>query len=148
LGLVGVHRYLMFIRRLKFQVAFLLFLNLLAPSSVLAAVEVKESGDFAQLSQLTVVFANAVSVIATLAGFAVLIMLIRGGVAYITAQGDPKALTTARSTITWALIGLVIILAAFLVISLIVGFVNLPGVGKFCLPTAGQDALNACPGLN
>ncbi len=112
----------------------------LQPTAAHAAVaQVNQNGGFATLDQLVVVFANLTSAISTLAGFAVLIMLIRGGISYITAQGDPKALTTARSTMTWSLIGLVIILAAFLIISLIVGFVAVPGIGKFCLPGSTGD---------
>ncbi len=116
-----------------------LLLSFAYPTSVSAASQVKETNGFATFDQLTVVFANLASAISTLAGFAVLIMFIRGGIAYMTAQGDPKALTTARSTLTWAIIGLIIILAAFLIISLIVGFVAIPGIGKFCLPTNGQE---------
>jgi hypothetical protein len=124
----------------------ILFLALtgLVTKPVFAAVDTVDSpGGFAQLSELTVVFANVAATVSTLAGFAVLIMLIRGGISYITAQGDPKALATARSTITWAIVGFIVILSAYLVISLIVGFVGIPGVGKFCLPTADQDA-GAC----
>ena len=108
------------------------------------AKKIDDSGGFAKLSDLVIVFANLTSVIATFAGFAVLIMLVRGGIAYITSQGDPKALTTARSTLTWAIIGLIVILSAYLIISVIIGFVQVPGLGSFCLPTAGSDAATFC----
>jgi hypothetical protein len=132
------------LQRLKIFLFYLL--ALLFPQVTNAAIApVQDNGKFADLSQLTNVFANVTSVVATLAGFAVLIMLIRGGVAYITAQGDPKALQTARGTITWAIIGLVVILAAYLIIALIAGFVTIPGLGKFCLPTAGQNVGECSP---
>lgn len=124
---------------------FLSFLLVLSfPVPILAATSVPQENDFAKLSDLVIVFANITSVIAVFAGFAILFMLIRGGIAYITAQGDPKALQTARGTITWAIIGLVVILSAYLIISLIVGFVQVPGLGRFCLPTAGEDAATFC----
>lgn len=94
-----------------------------------------------QLSDLTIVFANVTSVIATFAGFALLFVIIRGGIAYITAQGDPKAVTAARNTLTWGVIGFIVILAAYLIISTIVGFVAVPGLGNFCLP----NSTTACP---
>ncbi|HSX58448.1 MAG TPA: hypothetical protein VLE47_04235 [Candidatus Saccharimonadales bacterium] len=130
---------------MKFRLAPLIasFL-LLFPKNVLAATTVPETGGFAQLSDLVVVFANLTSIIATFAGFAILIMLIRGGIAYITAQGDPKALTAARASLTWAIVGLILILAAYLIISLIVGFVQVPGLGRFCLPTVGSNAATFC----
>ncbi len=127
-----------------FRSFFLFLIYWSIPSKALAATTVPETGGFAQLSDLTIVFANVTSVIATFAGFAVLIMLIRGGIAYITAQGDPKAVSAARSNLTWAIIGMVVILAAFITISLIVGFVQLPGLGRFCLPRASTDAQSFC----
>ena len=106
--------------------------------SVFAAwFPVNDSGGFAKLDQLTNVFANVTSIISTLIGFALLLMLIRGGVGYITAQGDPKAVASARATITWAIIGFVVVLAAFLIVSLVAGFFTLPGIGKFCIPKGG-----------
>lgn len=111
---------------------------------ILAVTEVPEDSGFAKLSDLVIVFANITSVIATFAGFAVLLMLVRGGVAYITAQGDPKALQGARGSVTWAIIGLIVILSAYAIISIIVGFVQIPGVGRFCLPTAGENAATFC----
>ena len=117
---------------------------LASKTSALAATPVPEDGGFAKLSDLVIVFANIVAVVATFAGFAVLIMFIRGGVAYITAQGDQKALTSARATLTWAVVGLIVILSAYIIISIIVGFVAIPGLGKFCLPTAGEDAATFC----
>ena len=113
--------------------------SLLLPQGVTAATPIPKE-DFATIADLTTVFANVTSVVSTIAGFAVLIMLIKGGIGYITAQGDPKALMSARGTITWAFIGLVVILAAYLIIALIVGFVGIPGIGKFCLPTPNQNA--------
>ncbi len=117
---------------------------LLSATKTLAATTVPEEGGFAKLSDLVIVFANIVAIVATFAGFAVLIMLVRGGISYITAQGDPKALTTARSTITWAIVGLIVILSSYLILSVIIGFVHVPGLGSFCLPTAGSDAATFC----
>lgn len=119
--------------------------TLLSKTRVLAATPVPETGGFAQFSDLVIVFANITSVIATFAGFAVLFMLIRGGIGYITAQGDPKALQSARGTITWAIIGLIVILSAYIIISVILGFVpGIGGIGRFCLPTAGSNAVEFC----
>lgn len=104
-------------------------------------VEVNCSEGFASLSQLTVIFANVIGVILTLAGFAVLIMIIVGGFRYITARGDPKALQAARGTLTWAIVGLGFIILAFLIIDFIAGFIGIPALGTFCLPGPGAE----CP---
>ena len=104
--------------------------------AALTQVQETGSGGFATLDQLTVVFANVASVVATLIGFALLIMLIRGGVGYITAQGDPKAVASARATLTWAIVGFLVVLASFLIISLLseLFFPGKVGVKSFCIP--------------
>lgn len=66
------------------------------------------------------------------------IMLLVGGIRWIIASGDEKAVAGARNTITAALIGLVIVLVAYAIIRLvetffsvniITGGVNIPRVG-------------------
>ena len=53
------------------------------------------------------------------AGVVVLILLIIGGFKFIASGGDPKQVEGARKTITYALIGLVVILFSFAIINLI-----------------------------
>lgn len=50
------------------------------------------------------------------------IMLLIGGIRWITAGGDEKAVASARNMITAALIGLVIVLVAFALIKLVETF--------------------------
>lgn len=52
------------------------------------------------------------------------VMLLIGGVRWILAGGDEKAVASARSTITAALIGLVIVLVAYAIIRLVEIFFN------------------------
>ncbi|MDQ5963806.1 MAG: hypothetical protein QG629_889 [Patescibacteria group bacterium] len=49
-----------------------------------------------------------------------MLMIVIGGVRYILSQGNPEAMSKAKNTIMYALIGLVISLSAFGIISLIV----------------------------
>ena len=53
------------------------------------------------------------------AGIAFFFMLVLGGIRYITAGGDEKAAASARNTLTQAVIGLIIVVAAFLVTQLL-----------------------------
>lgn len=124
--------------RLTILISFFAF-----PSAALAQIQkVQKENGFAPLSELTVVFANVASVVSTLIGFVVLIMFIRGGIGYMLAQGDPKAVASARGTLTMAIIGLIVVLSAFLIINFIAGFVNIPGLGKFCIPSPTRSG---CP---
>jgi hypothetical protein len=56
------------------------------------------------------------------AGLAFFVNLIIGGIQWISAGGDPKAVTAARTRITNSFIGLAIVIAAF-AITLIIGAV-------------------------
>lgn len=62
-----------------------------------------------------------------LAGILLLIYLILGGFGIMTSRGDPKALEAARAKITYAIVGFILIFAAFWLVQ-ILGITT--GVGK------------------
>lgn len=64
------------------------------------------------------------------------IMLLVGGIRWILAGGDEKAVAGARNTITAALIGLVIVLVAFAIIKLVEAFFGIQIIsGNVCIPS-------------
>ena len=73
----------------------------------------------ATIADLGVIFTNIVQDLVGLAGIALFVMLLVGGFRYITAGGDPKAVDAAQKTITYAIIGLVLIVASYLILVLI-----------------------------
>jgi len=88
----------------------------------------------------TFTIADAVSFIVRIiiiAAFIVaFIFLLIGGLRWITAGGDEKAVAGARGMVTGALIGLVIVLAAFAIIRLIEFFFNVNIIsGALTIPT-------------
>ncbi|MDP2670936.1 MAG: hypothetical protein Q8P13_00485 [bacterium] len=106
------------------------------------AAQVTAKDGYVHIDQLTVLFGNVLNAIAILAGFVVLIYLIIGGFRYMTAQGDPKALSQARLTLFWAVAGLVFIIASYLIIGFIAQFTGIGKIGTFCVP--GLGGIN-CP---
>lgn len=114
--------------RVKFLVSLLLnfvifqFLN----TYVFATEKVEEEGGFAHLLELEKVFANIVSVLAIAGGFISFIVVIVGGFKFITAQGDPKAFSSARNTVTWGVLGLAFIIFAWLILIFIQQFTGVP----------------------
>lgn len=72
--------------------------------------------DVATLKGLETVFFNAVAVILALAGIALFIMLIIGGFKFMSAGGDQQKNQAARQTLTYAFIGFIVIVAAFLIL--------------------------------
>ena len=73
----------------------------------------------AQISDLTIIFGNVVKVSLAIAGVVLFILLLSGGIKYITSGGDPKAAEGAQKTITYAIGGLVLVLLSYLVLVLI-----------------------------
>ena len=83
---------------------------------------------------LTVV-RGVVQFILVVAFIAAFVFLLIGGVRWILAGGDEKAVAGARGTITAALIGLVIVLVAFAIIRLVEIFFNVTIIsGAFSIP--------------
>jgi len=96
------------------------------------ATEVDEPGGYATLDQLTVIFGNIVSIVVGIGGILAFIALIIGGFRYMTARGDPKALSSAQGMLLWAIVGLVLIIISWLIIQFIAQFTGLD-ITKFCV---------------
>jgi len=71
---------------------------------------------------------NALPYIFGAAGIGLLVYLVLGGFQMMTSQGDPKAMQGAQAKITNALIGFVIIIFAFVFVTLIG---RIFGIGAF-----------------
>ena len=70
-------------------------------------------------------FENIVTVILSLAGVVLFIMLIVSGIKFISAGGDPKAMEEAKKTLTSALIGLILLASGYLILALIQKFTGI-----------------------
>ena len=79
-------------------------------------------------------FGSVVGAIVALAGVALFIMLVIGGFRFLFSGGDQKQLDAARGTITNAIIGLVVIVTAYLILSTIKVFTGVD-VTTFTIPT-------------
>lgn len=92
--------------------------------------------DAATFQCLEPIFANIVGTVLSLAGVALFIMLLVGGFSFLFSGGDPKKLEQARGTLTNAIIGLVIIVAAYLILRIIGVFTGTEDtLMNFTIPT-------------
>lgn len=73
----------------------------------------------AKLSDLTFVIQNIIGLLAPAAAIAFLIMMIVGGFQFLTSGGDPKAVAGARTTLTYAIIGIILVVVSWLILLLI-----------------------------
>lgn len=86
------------------------------------------------LQCLPAVFKNIVTAALVFAGIVALILIVISGIKLITSSGDPKQVEGAKNTLTYAIIGLVIILTSFFIIR-IIGFIT----GADCITVFGFD---------
>ena len=65
--------------------------------------------------------AFAINLLSLIAGVAAVIMIIISGLKFITAQGDAGNVATARSTLIYAIVGLVIVALAQFIVHFVLG---------------------------
>lgn len=70
-------------------------------------------------SQLNTIITNIVNVISIVVGVASVIMIMFGGFKYITSAGDSSKAGTAKSTIVYAVIGLVLVAFAQFIVQFV-----------------------------
>src|SRR3989344_6002856 len=88
-------------------------------------VSVVGGNPVATIQGLECLFQNVVTVVTALAGLAVFIMLLTGGLKYLTSGGGPKAPEQAKGTLSFAVLGLVLIIAAYLILNFLSVFTGI-----------------------
>lgn len=73
----------------------------------------------ATLKCLECIFQSIFNIVIRLAGIAVFIMIIIGGFQYLTAGGDPKKAESAKNTLTYAILGLALLILAWFILKFI-----------------------------
>jgi glucose uptake protein GlcU len=66
------------------------------------------------------VFKNITNTVLYIVGILAVIMLIIGGIKYVTSGGDSKKVTDAKNTILYAIIGLIICFLAFAIVNFVI----------------------------
>lgn len=70
-----------------------------------------------ELTGIFCALAKIISVLLGAGGVVALIFLMIGGLQYMASGGDEKALTAAKGTITYSVLGLILIISSFLIIN-------------------------------
>lgn len=131
----------------RFSLILLIILELIFPRTVLAAncdsiasvwknfanpqanISGKSAGATGILEpwHLECIFESFIGKVIALFGSAAVLMLVYGGFKYITSQGDQKATAEARTTLTYAVIGLIFLILSYFIIDIIANFTGLTG---------------------
>jgi hypothetical protein len=72
-------------------------------------------------SNLTTYIATAINIFSIVVGVIAVVMIIIGGVKYITSGGDSGNVTGAKNTILYAIIGLVIVALSQVIVQFVLG---------------------------
>jgi Type IV secretion system pilin len=85
----------------------------------------------ATLRCLPYVFQNIVKAALIFAGAVAVFLIIYAGIRFATSGGDPKNVSSARQIMTYAIIGLVIVLSSFGIMAFIAYETNQPCLTQF-----------------
>ena len=96
-----------------------------------------KSDSFKKLEELKVggMVSGAISLVLILVAIIFFFILVIGGLKWITSGGDEKKVAAARAQITNALIGLVIVFAAWAIMKLIGSVFGIDILGNLVIPT-------------
>ena len=89
-------------------------------------------GDVATLACIPIVIKNVIQWALIFAGVVALFLIIFAGFKFVTSKGDPQEVDNAKKTLTYAIIGLLLILFSFAILNLIS---TVTGVGQITNPT-------------
>lgn len=78
--------------------------------------------DVATINSLVSVFSNIITSVVALTGILLFIMLVIGGFTFLFSGGDQKKLEKAKGTVTNAIIGLIVLLCAYIILLIIKAF--------------------------
>ncbi len=89
--------------------------------------------DPAQISDFIDIIKAIIRILVPAAGTAFFIMVLVGGFKFVTSGGDPKAVASAKATLTYAIIGVILVVVSWLILLVVqaitgvdVTIVNLP----------------------
>lgn len=102
------------------------------------------SADVATIQGFGCLIVNIFSVAIGFIGFAGFAMLVVGSFRYLLSGGNAKGTETARNTMTFAIVGLVVALSAFIILRLIAQFTGVGTIMQFVIPDS-NSGFNGAP---
>lgn len=96
--------------------------------------------DVATLQGLQCLIANVLSIFLTVVGLGAFIMLIAASFQLLTSGGNSQATEKAQKSVTYAVVGLVVAVSAFIILRLIASFTGVDTILQFRIPGDGAPA--------
>lgn len=95
-----------------------------------------KDADVATLQGFQCLLANILGVFLTTIGIAAFLMLVVGGFRLLISGGNTTHVDKAKNSITFAIVGLVVALSAFVILNLIAEFTGVKTILNFVIPTS------------
>lgn len=113
-------------------------------SGVCVASSLPDGSDVATLQGLECLIANVFSIIITVIGLAGFIMFVIGAFRWMLSGNDSKGVETAKNTMTFAIIGIVVAISGFIILNLLSSFTNID-LTKFIIPGENREYVPSNP---
>lgn len=75
----------------------------------------------ASSDSVAAILKNVINIMLYLAGAIAVVMVVVGGIRYITSDGDPAAANKAKNTIIYALVGVVVAVMSYSIVNFVIG---------------------------
>lgn len=98
-----------------------------------------DASEVATFQGLECLIANVFTVIITLIGLAGFVMFIVGSFRWMLSGSNSGGAEKARNTMTYAVVGIVVALSAFIIINLIANFTGVQTITRFIIPASDRD---------
>jgi len=86
-----------------------------------------------------------INILSFVVGIVAIIMLIIGGIRFITSQGEGSSTAAARSTIIYALVGILVVVMAQVLVKFVIGRVNAPAPVSNVAPSTDDSKIGPGP---
>ena len=101
------------------------FITFLADaSSIIQGSASKACGSSCGGGSVEKIFAGVANALIFLVGAVSVIMIIIGGLQYVMSNGDPKRTETAKNTILYSVIGIIVAIASFAIVSFVASHIT------------------------
>lgn len=100
----------------KFAWIPILVLGTMLPNAASAVTLINPLGE----TDVRVLFGRVISAALSIVGSIALLMVVYGGVLWLTSRGDAKMIQKGKDTLTWAVMGIAIIFAAYAIVNALI----------------------------
>jgi TRAP-type C4-dicarboxylate transport system permease small subunit len=104
-------------------------------------IELQPPTGFENLAKISLpgLISTGIKLVLVVAALISFIFLVYGGIRWITSQGDKERMTAAQSTITAALVGLIVVFAAWAIMKLLEAFFGITILSELKIPEVPID---------